>query len=108
MHKPDGQHMKMKPLLILACTLLCAVAAQAQVINFDVPGGVSGYVNYSGQGAVVDTGNYYWNVVVGNGTTSGGLMSDGFTASPITLTDAYGNGGGSVYTGDGQGANGTP
>ncbi len=91
-----------------ACLMLLGTAARAQVINFDVPGGVGGFVNYSGQGAVVDTGNYYWNVVVGNGTTTSGLLSDGVTASPITLMDTYGAGGGAVYTGDGQGANGTP
>ncbi len=80
------------------------------VINFDVPGGVSGSVNYSGQGAYSDAGHNYWNAVVTTSpyTTSGGLLSDGTTASSITLTATYGAGGGGVYTGDPQGANGTP
>ena len=78
------------------------------VMNFDVPGGASGDVNYSGQGAYSDSGHNYWNAVVGNGTTSSGLLSDGTTASPITLTDTYGAGGGGLYTSDAQGANGTP
>ena len=69
---------------------------------------MSGDVNYSGQGAYSDSGHNYWNAVVGNGTTSSGLLSDGTTASSITLTATYGAGGGGVYTGDSQGANGTP
>ena len=52
--------------LILAalCIGLCGNATQAQVINFDVPGG-AGAANYSGQGAYSDPGNNYWNPVVG-------------------------------------------
>jgi hypothetical protein len=42
----------------------------AQVINFDVPGGMEG-VNYSGAGAAPDSGAY-WNPVTYQGTTSGG------------------------------------
>src|SRR5580692_11010328 len=76
-------------------------ATQAQVINFDVPGG-AGAVNYSGQGACPDPGNNYWNAIVGGGTTlATNLISDGVTASPITLTSQLG---GTYGT---QGANGT-
>ena len=74
--------------LAIVCIMLGGSAAPAQVINFDVPGGVSGGVNYSGQGAYSDPGHNYWNPVAENSTTSSGLLSDGMTASPITLTDA--------------------
>ena len=46
-----------------------------------------GGVNYSGQGAYSDPGHNYWNPVRFQGTTSKGRLSDGVTASPITLTD---------------------
>ena len=90
--------------------MLLGNVACAQVINFDVPGGVSGNVNYSGQGALSDSGGNYWNAIVTTTpfTTSSGLLSDGVTASPVTLTATYGAGGGAVFTGDAQGANGTP
>ncbi len=96
--------------LAAAGIILCGQVAQAQVINFDVPGGVSGNVNYSGQGAYSDSGHNYWNAVVTTSpyTTSGGLSSDGVTAISITLTAPYRAGGGGIYTGDTQGANGTP
>jgi hypothetical protein len=74
------------------------------VVNFDVPGGVSDYANYSGQGAYPDTGHDYWNPIVANGATPAGLSSDGATASPIVLTDTCDG----VYGGDGQGPQGTP
>jgi hypothetical protein len=97
--------MKIHPkLLILAavCIRLFAGTTQAQVVNFDVPGG-AGAVNYSGQGAYSDPANNYWNPVVGNGTTGAtNLLSDGVTASPITLTSRMG---GTYGT---QGAQGTP
>ena len=81
---------------------LCDNATRAQVINFDVPGG-AGAVNYSGQGACLDPGNNYWNAIVGGGTTvATNLLSDGVTASPITLTSQLG---GTYGT---QGAQGTP
>ncbi|HVU27573.1 MAG TPA: glycoside hydrolase N-terminal domain-containing protein [Verrucomicrobiae bacterium] len=73
----------------------------AQVINFDAPGGL-GAANYSGQGALSDSGNNYWNPVVKGGTTTGGLLSDGVTASSITLTDNSPNSYGQ------QSAQGTP
>ncbi len=84
------------------CIRLCGNVTQAQVINFDVPGGVAGAANYSGQGAYSDPGNNYWNPVVGNGTTGATLLSDGITASPITLTSQMG---GTYGT---QGTQGTP
>lgn len=59
---------------------------RAQVINFNVPGGLSA-ANFSGQGAYADAGGNYWNPIRYQGTTSAGLLSDGVTASPITLTD---------------------
>ncbi|HVU27572.1 MAG TPA: carbohydrate-binding protein [Verrucomicrobiae bacterium] len=75
--------------------------AFGQVVNFDAPGGLGG-VNYSGAGAAFDSGNY-WNPIVKGGTTIGGLLSDGATASSITLTDKSP----SNYN-PGQGAQGTP
>jgi hypothetical protein len=75
---------------------------QAQVINFDVPGG-AGAVNYSGQGAYSDPGKNYWNPIVGGGTTGAtNRLSDGVTLSPITLMSQMGGTFGS------QGAQGTP
>ncbi|MGA9777598.1 MAG: hypothetical protein WBS33_04940 [Verrucomicrobiia bacterium] len=91
-------------ILILSalCLGLCGTATWAQVINFDVPGG-AGATNYSGQGAYPDPGNNYWNPVVGNGTTGAtNLLSDGVTASPITLMSQMG---GTYGT---QGPQGTP
>jgi hypothetical protein len=79
--------------LILAAMAigLNGTATRAQVVNFDVPGGVAGAVNYSGQGAYSDPGHNHWNPVVGNGTTGAtNLLSDGVTASPITLTSQMG------------------
>ena len=70
--------------------LSCGLAIEAQVINFDVPGG-AGATNFSGQGAFADPGHNYWNPVVGGGTTEAtNLLSDGVTASPITLTSQFG------------------
>ncbi len=91
-------------LLVLAAALLGlnGESIQAQVINFDVPGG-AGAVNYSGQGAYPDPGKNYWNPVVGGGTTGAtNRLSDGVTPSPITLTSQMGGTFGS------QGAQGTP
>ena len=90
------------PSLTAVCLGLLATLAQAQVINFDVPGG-AGAANYSGQGAYTDPGNNYWNPIVGNGTTvSNARLSDGVTPSPITLTSQMG---GTYGT---QGTQGTP
>ena len=84
------------------CVILCSRAIQAQVINFDVPGG-AGAANYSGQGAYPDPGNNYWNPIVGGGTTGAtNRLSDGVTHSPITLTSQLG---GTYGT---QGTQGTP
>ncbi|HMD53291.1 MAG TPA: hypothetical protein VKJ65_01930, partial [Phycisphaerae bacterium] len=84
------------------CILLCDHATQAQVINFDVPGG-AGAANYSGQGAYPDPGNNYWNPIVGGGTTGAtNRLADGVTPSPITLTSQLG---GTYGT---QGTQGTP
>jgi hypothetical protein len=93
----------MKTLLPAALfAVFCCNATQAQVINFDVPGG-AGATNYSGQGAYSDPGNNHWNPVVGNGTTPAtNLLSDGVTSSPITLTSQMG---GTFGT---QGTQGTP
>jgi hypothetical protein len=89
------------PILTAACLILCVQASQAQVINFDVPGG-AGAANYSGQGACPEGGNY-WNPIVGGGTTGAtNRLSDGITASPITLTSQLG---GTYGT---QGGQGTP
>jgi hypothetical protein len=84
------------------CIGLCGNAAWAEVINFDVPGG-AGATNYFGQGAYPDSGNNYWNPIVGGGTTGAtSLLSDGVTTSPITLTSQLG---GTFGT---QGTQGTP
>ena len=83
--------------------MLCGNATQAQVINFDVPGGVAGAANYSGQGAYSDPGKNYWNPIWGGLTTGAtNRLSDGITASPITLTSQLG---GTYGT---QGTQGTP
>ena len=74
--------------------MLCGNALQAQIINFDVPGGAWGFTNYSGQGAYSDPGNNFWNAIVNNGTTAAGNYSNG-TSSPITLTCSSD----SLYTG---------
>ncbi len=90
------------PILTVLIGILFNHAIQAQVINFDVPGG-AGAVNYSGQGAYPDPGNNYWNPVVGGGTTGAtNYLSDGITHSPITLTSQLG---GTFGT---PGAQGTP
>jgi hypothetical protein len=88
--------------LTILAGLIHAFATHAQVINFDVPGG-AGVVNYSGQGAFPDPGDNYWNPVKGGGTTAAtNLLSDGITASAITLTSQFG---GTFGT---QGSQGTP
>ena len=90
-------------LWVTASALFCigAELAAAQVINFDVAGGITGFTNYSGQGAYSHPGNNYWNPIVPNGTTTAGLLDDGSTSSPITLTvssDSVYNAGGSQGT----------
>jgi hypothetical protein len=78
------------PILTVLLGILSNHAIQAQVINFDVPGG-AGAANYSGQGAYPDPGNNYWNPIVGGGTTGAtNYLSDGVTHSPITLTSQLG------------------
>jgi len=86
-HFVHSLRMKNLPLLTvgLAAIILGITVAQAQVINFDVPGGAGGG-NYSGQGVHSDPGNNYWNPIALNGTTTGGLLSDGVTPSAITVT----------------------
>lgn len=60
------------------------------MVNFDVPGG-AGAANYSGQGGYPDPGHNYWNPVLGGGTTPAtNRLSDGVTATPITLTSQLG------------------
>ncbi len=77
-------------------------ATQAQVINFDAPGGL-GAVNYSGQGAYSDAGQNFWNPIIQRGSTLSGTNSDGVTLSAITLADTSPQ----SYS-PGQGAQGTP
>jgi hypothetical protein len=81
---------------------LLAISGYSQVINFDVPGGVSGAANYAGQGAYSDAGHDYWNLVVGGGTAVSNKLSDGITPTPVTLTSQMGGAYGT------QGAQGTP
>jgi hypothetical protein len=92
-----------KLLLLIAMWIgLCGYSSRAQVINFDVPGD-AGAANYSGQGAYSDPGNNCWNPVAGGRTTGAtNLLSDGVTASLITLTSQLG---GTYGT---QGTQGTP
>ena len=86
-------------LAFLGIMLSSAVQAQ-MVLNYEVPGSY-GATPYSGQGAYSDPGNNYWNTIPGSGGTSGGgfgdLLSDGATATSITLTmssyQTYNNGG---------------
>src|SRR5882724_6866397 len=93
----------MKKLFLEAfLVMLCCCSLHAQVINFDVPGGASA-ANYTGQGAYSDPGNNHWNPVIGNASTPAtNVLSDGVTASPITLTSQLG---GTFGT---QGTQGTP
>jgi hypothetical protein len=89
--------------LAAAWVLLCGSVADAQVVNFDVPGGLGGD-NFSGQGAYLDPGDNYWNPVVANGTTPAATDADGVTTSTITLTEAEaGN-----YQGGSPATQGTP
>jgi hypothetical protein len=74
------------------------------VINFDVPGGESGGVNYSGQGAYSDSGHNYWNPIVPGGTTAAGTNSDGATVSAVTFTEAQAG----DYNDGGPGTQGSP
>jgi len=104
MNSPPTHCLSKPGILILPVfwATLCIYSIQAQVINFDVPGG-AGAVNYSGQGAFPDPGNNFWNPVVGGGTTGAtNRLSDGITPSPITLTSQLG---GTYGT---QGTQGTP
>ena len=89
--------------IALLTLLFCVNAIQAQVLNFDVPGGIGG-TNYSGQGGYSDPGNNYWNPITHQGTTTPGTNSDGVSASPITLTDTSLANNGDLI---GQGAQGT-
>jgi hypothetical protein len=74
------------------------------VVNFDVPGGESGGVNYSGQGAYADAGHNYWNSIVPGGTTAAGTNSDGATVSAVTFTEAQAG----DYNDGGPGTQGSP
>jgi autotransporter-associated beta strand protein len=97
--------LKIKPHFTVAAAAVCMMfgshAVRAQTINFDIPGGV-GAVNYSGPGAAPDPG-LYWNAIAYQSTSSGGLLSDGATTSPVTLTDTSPN-----YYNPGQESQGTP
>src|ERR1700729_4343933 len=81
--------LKIKPHFTATAAAVCMMfggyAIQAQTINFDIPGGV-GAANYNGVGAAPDPGTF-WNPVSYESTSSGGILSDGATASPISLTD---------------------
>lgn len=78
--------------LILTTLSICLGSyVHGQVINFDVPGGVSGSANYSGQGAYADSGHNWWNPIrAGKTTAATNLWSDGSTHTPITLTSELG------------------
>lgn len=82
--------------LAVVGAMLCA-ATQAQIVlNYDAAGSYGS--PYSGQGAYSDPGNNYWNTIpASGGTSSGSLLSDGSTATSITLSlssyQTYNNGG---------------
>ncbi len=77
-------------LAVVFAAVVTGPAVRAQVVNFDVPGG-AGAPNYSGQGAYSDPGNNFWNPVLGGGTTPAtNKLSDGITATAITLTSQLG------------------
>lgn len=115
----DGTNYELRVANVAGCVTssvasLIVYPTNGNVINFDVPGSdlagasVGGakppYVNYSGQAALADAGNGYWNAVVQNDTTAAGYSSDNLTTSPITFTcGAY-----AAYDGKGQGAMSTP
>ncbi|HEX3801022.1 MAG TPA: LamG-like jellyroll fold domain-containing protein [Verrucomicrobiae bacterium] len=86
-----------------AALALFAQPAGAQVVNFDVTGGLGGD-SYTGQGAYLDAGHNYWNPIVKSGTTSSGLLSDGVTTTPITLTEGEAG----DYSGGSSSPQGTP
>ena len=127
--------MKILSVLIAAIALFTVNQAQAQILNFAISGdnGAGGDFDYSGQGAITDTGNNFWNQInlgtytttdgngnefVGGGVTGGGApqqkggayfnaYSDGVTTNNITLTTTNNI---SIYgsgNGIGQGTNGT-
>jgi hypothetical protein len=90
--------------LIGVGAFVSSYSTQAQVVNFDSPGGIGG-ANYSGQGAFDDSANNTnWNPIAKGGTTPAATESDGVTISPITMTDNSP----SSYNPGGQGAAGTP
>jgi alpha-L-fucosidase 2 len=100
-----GRFLALPVLIAIASTLFCFSThrARAQVINFDVPGGIAGFTNYSGQGAYSDPGKNYWNPIVPNGTATSCKLDDGTTSSAITLTVSSDI----THTGT-QGTQGTP
>jgi hypothetical protein len=55
--------------------------ASATAINFAAPG-----ASYSGTAAAPDSGTY-WNPIVEEGTSSGDKLSDGTTATAVTLSE---------------------
>lgn len=82
--------MRFSVAMAIALAIMGVRSLQAQVVNFDVPGG-AGATNYSGQGAYPDPGHNHWNPVLGGGTTAAtNLLSDGVTHTPITLTSQLG------------------
>lgn len=89
-------------LLFTTGLLFCSYGVWGQVINFDAPGGLWG-ADYSGQGGLSDPGKNYWNPIAQKNMASGSFLSDGVTASTVTLTDNSPN----SYN-PGQGAQGTP
>ncbi len=73
----------MATLIALGCFLATADPARAQalVVNVDVGDGSGAY---SGQGALADPGNDYWNEIFTSGSDL--LASDGTTVTDISLT----------------------
>ncbi len=111
MHTPNRQsdninnRLPLSAVVLLGvCLMLAVLNAHAQVVNFDVPGGESGGVNYSGPGAYADPGHNYWNPIAPGGTTAASLNSDGTTASTVTLAENQS----SSYNDGGPGTQGAP
>lgn len=74
----------------LTCALPLTLSSQGTVVNVDVGNGAGAY---SGQGALVDPGNNFWNEVAGSATNL--TASDGVTATGVSV--AFTSAGGFSY-----------
>jgi len=99
-----------KYLALMAGIIMFTVTLSAEVVNVDFQAGGDGStysVDYSGQGAVSDTGNNTWNIVApntgaGGDPESGGWFSGADGISGQALVDSSGSASGmSLSTADG-------